>query len=397
MDQNATPLPRGFRVAGVHCGIKQRSDALDLSLVLAEREVVAAGVYTQNRVVAAPVAWDRDITPSDRVRAVLINSGNANACTGERGATDTAAMAAETARAIGASAEQVLILSTGIIGEYLPMEAIRAGIPMAVAEAASDEPSLLQAARAIMTTDRVPKVSHRSFPVGDRSVQLTGIAKGAGMIGPRMATMLAVIMTDAALTPQAAQRFLCSAVERSFNCISVEGHTSTNDTVLLLASGEIPLDSGAQARFADELEELAIDLAKRIPADGEGATHLITIQVQGAPDERAARQVARTIADSPLVKTAITGGDPNWGRIVSAAGYAGVPFPPDRLRLSVNGVALFAKGVPLEFDAAALSQSMRRAFDVRIELELGMGEASCTFWTSDLTHEYITINAEYHT
>ncbi len=397
MDQNATPLPRGFRVAGVHCGIKQRSDALDLSLVLAEREVVAAGVYTRNRVVAAPVAWDRDITPSDRVRAVLINSGNANACTGERGAADTAAMAAETARAIGASAEQVLILSTGIIGEYLPMEAIRAGIPMAVAEAASDEPSLLQAARAIMTTDRVPKVSHRSFSVGDRSVQLTGIAKGAGMIGPRMATMLAVIMTDAALTPQAAQRFLRSAVERSFNCISVEGHTSTNDTVLLLASGEIPLDSGAQARFADELEELAIDLAKRIPADGEGATHLITIQVQGAPDERAARQVARTIADSPLVKTAITGADPNWGRIVSAAGYAGVPFPPERLRLSINGVALFAKGVPLEFDAAALSQSMRRAFDVRIELELGMGEASCTFWTSDLTHEYITINAEYHT
>ncbi len=397
MDQNSTPLPRGFRVAGVHCGIKQRADALDLSLVLSEREVVAAGVYTQNLIVAAPVAWDRDITPSDRVRAVLINSGNANACTGKRGAADTAAMAAETARAIGASAEQVLILSTGIIGEYLPMEAIRAGIPVAVAQAGSDEPSLLQAARAIMTTDRVPKVSHRSFSVGDRSVQLTGIAKGAGMIGPRMATMLAVIMTDAALAPEAAQRFLRSAVERSFNCISVEGHTSTNDTVLLLASGEIPLDSGAQSRFADELEELAIDLAKRIPADGEGATHLITIQVQGAPDEGAARQVARTIADSPLVKTAITGADPNWGRIVSAAGYAGVPFPPERLRLSINGVALFAKGVPLEFDATALSESMRRAFDVRIELELGMGEASCTFWTSDLTHEYITINAEYHT
>ncbi len=396
MESGEIRPPAHFRAGGIHCGIKP--EALDLAVVWSESDVVAAGVYTQNRVVAAPVRWCRQRTPSDRVRAVVINSGNANACTGERGAADTETMARWTAEAVGAQPEQVLVMSTGIIGEFLPMAALEEGIPRAVAESRSDAAALGQAARAILTTDRVTKTAHREVTLGDRRVMLTGMAKGAGMIGPRMATMLAVILTDAKLSPETAQRLLRTAVDRSFHCISVDGHTSTNDSVVLLASGNVEV-SGAheEALVGEALETLAIDLAKQIPADGEGATHLVTIRVTGAPDREAAHQVARTIADSPLVKTAMTGADPNWGRIVSAAGYAGVPLDPDRLKLRLCGVPVFEGGVPLEFDEVALRGVMRESFELPVELDLGMGKADCTFWTSDLTHEYITINAEYHT
>ncbi len=396
MESGEIRPPAHFRAGGIHCGIKP--EALDLAVVWSESDVVAAGVYTQNRVVAAPVRWCRQRTPSDRVRAVVINSGNANACTGERGTADTETMARWTAEAVGAQPEQVLVMSTGIIGEFLPMAALEEGIPRAVAESRSDAAALGQAARAILTTDRVTKTAHREVTLGDRRVMLTGMAKGAGMIGPRMATMLAVILTDAKLSPETAQRLLRTAVDRSFHCISVDGHTSTNDSVVLLAAGDVEV-SGAheEALVGEALETLAIDLAKQIPADGEGATHLVTIRVTGAPDREAAHQVARTIADSPLVKTAMTGADPNWGRIVSAAGYAGVPLDPDRLKLRLCGVPVFEGGVPLEFDEVALRGVMRESFELPVELNLGMGKADCTFWTSDLTHEYITINAEYHT
>ncbi len=396
MESGGIRPPAPFRAAGVHCGIKP--EALDLAVVWSESDLVAAGVYTQNRVVAAPVQWCRQRTPSDHVRAIVINSGNANACTGERGAADTETMARWTAEAIGAQPEQVLVMSTGIIGEFLPMAALEEGIPRAVAESRSDAAALEEAARAILTTDRVIKTAHREVTLGDRRVALTGIAKGAGMIGPRMATMLAVILTDAKLSLESAQRLLRAAVDRSFHCISVEGHTSTNDSVVLLASGDVEVcDSEEELILGDALTALSVDLAKQIPADGEGATHLVTIRVTGAPDEKAAFRVARTIADSPLVKTAMTGADPNWGRIVSAAGYAGVPLDPDRLKLRLCGVPVFEGGMPIEFDEVALRGVMRESFELPVELDLGMGKADCTFWTSDLTHEYITINAEYHT
>ena len=396
MDSGEIRPPARFRAGGIHCGIKP--EAPDLAIVWSESDLVAAGVYTQNRVVAAPVLWCRERTPSDRVRAVVINSGNANACTGERGAADTETMARWTAEAIGAQPEQVLVMSTGIIGEFLPMAALEKGIPHAVTESRSDAAALGQAARAILTTDRVTKTAHREVTLGDRRVLLTGMAKGAGMIGPRMATMLAVILTDARLSPEAAQRLLRDAVDQSFHCISVDGHTSTNDSVVLLASGDVEV-SGAheEALVGEALEALTVDLAKQIPADGEGATHLVTIRVTGALDKEAAHRVARTIAGSPLVKTAMTGADPNWGRIVSAAGYAGVPLDPDRLKLRLCGVPVFEGGMPIEFDEVALRGVMRESFELPVELDLGMGKGDCTFWTSDLTHEYITINAEYHT
>ncbi len=391
-------LPQGFSFGGVRCGIKQDVEALDLSLIRSDDDVVAAGVYTRNLIVAAPVEWDRRITPSRSVRGVLVNSGNANACTGERGMADTVRMAEGTAAAMGVRADQVLVMSTGIIGEFLPLEKIEAGIPRVVECSAGDCESLVAAARGMMTTDRREKLAGRVVSVGSQSASVVGIAKGAGMIGPRMATMLAVIMTDAALSLESAQRILAAVADRSFNCISVEGHTSTNDTVLLLSSGKVATaGDGDEALVADAIEQVAIELAKQIPSDGEGASHLITIAVEGASDFGAARKVARTVADSPLVKTAVTGADPNWGRIVSAAGYAGVPFDPAKLTLRLNGVELFAGGVPVRFDAPTLSRIMRDSFETRIELDLHAGDSACTFWTSDLTHEYITINAEYHT
>ncbi len=391
-------LPAGFRAAGVACGIKS-SGGRDLALIVADRPATAAGVYTQNRYRAAPVEWDAAITPSGGVRAVVVNSGNANACTGTRGWQDVREMAALTADRIGAAAEQVLVLSTGIIGEFLPMESVRSGIEAAAAGLCDRPQSFFDAADAMMTTDRVRKVASAQVAIADTSARFVGLAKGAGMIAPRMGTMLAVIATDLSLGPEQADRMLRQAVDRSFNCISVDGHTSTNDTVLLLASGA----AGRSVEAADEpavqqaLDELCVDLARRIPADGEGASHLIAIAVRGCRSGADARRIARTVADSPLVKTAVAGADPNWGRITSAAGYSGVPFDPNRLILSVCGTRLFAQGGPVDFDAAALQQVMRDRFEIEIDIDIQEGSASCRFWASDLTHDYVTINAEYHT
>jgi len=396
----AIRVPKGFRLAGVYCGIKSRSQKRDLTLVVSDAPAVAAGVYTQNLVYAAPVALDRERTPSDRIRAVVVNSGNANACTGDRGLQDARQMARLAAARCGAEEDQALVLSTGIIGEYLPMDKIAQGIEAASAQLGSDEDSLIAAAQGMITTDTVHKIAGRTLSLSRGEVQITGMTKGAAMIGPNMATMLGLLMTDAALDPNAAQAQLAEAVDQSFNCISVEGHMSTNDTVLLLANGAAdprPLVRRDLAAFSQALCEVCVELAKAIPADGEGASHLITIEVSGSPSRTAARQIAKTVAESALVKTAIAGADPNWGRIVSAAGYAGVPFDPAGVSLRLNGFLLYQAGTPVAFDPKAAAQSIRENRDTLIQLDLSEGEAAVRFWTTDLTVDYVRLNADYHT
>jgi len=396
----AIRVPKGFLLAGVHCGLKRDLRKQDLTLVVSEGPAVAVGVYTQNLVYAAPVALDRGRTPSDRIRAVVCNSGNANACTGERGLRDAREMGRLAAEACGAQEDQALVLSTGVIGHYMPMEMIARGIQAAAAQLGSDEETLVSAARGMMTTDTVHKLAGRTFSLKRREIQITGMVKGAAMMGPNLATMLGIILTDAVLDLPSAQAALTTAVADSFNCINVDGHMSTNDTVLLLASGAAggaPLGGDDLAAFGQQLNEVSAELARAIPADGEGASHLITIEVSGCASREDALQIGRTIANSPLVKTAIYGADPNWGRIVSAAGYAGVHFDPNRIALHLNGHLLYQGGSPAEFDSKAVSDSIRNSRDTTIHLQLGEGHAKGRFWTTDLTVEYVRLNADYHT
>jgi glutamate N-acetyltransferase / amino-acid N-acetyltransferase len=393
-------VPTGFRFAGVYCGVKRNPSRQDLSLVVSDVPAVAAGVYTQNLVFAAPVALDRSRTPGSGFRAIVVNSGNANACTGERGLADAREMARLAAATCGAAGESALVLSTGVIGEFLPLPKIAEGIAAAAKQLASDEAALVAAARGMMTTDTVHKLAGRTLSLSGRTIQLTGMAKGAAMIGPRMATMLGLILTDAPLTAEAAQQSLSAVVDDTFNCISVEGHMSTNDTVLLVANGAAggaPLAGADLAAFQQALHEVCGELARAIPADGEGATHLVMIEVSGCADVESARRIAKTVAESSLVKTAIAGGDPNWGRIVSAAGYAGVPFDPLGVELNLNGFLLYREGAPTAFDAAAVSASIRAERDTIITLRFSEGDARVRFWTTDLTAEYVRLNADYHT
>jgi glutamate N-acetyltransferase / amino-acid N-acetyltransferase len=396
----AIRVPKGFLLAGVHCGLKRDLRKQDLTLVVSEGPAVAVGVYTQNLVFAAPVALDRSRTPSDKIRVIVCNSGNANACTGERGLRDAHEMARLAAEACGAQEDQALVLSTGVIGHYMPMEMIARGIQSASAQLGSDEEALISSARGMMTTDTVHKLAGRTFSLKRREIQITGMVKGAAMMGPNLATMLGVILTDAVLDLPSAQAALATAVADSFNCINVDGHMSTNDTVLLLANGAAgggPLSGDDLAAFGQQLNEVSAELARAIPADGEGASHLLTIEVSGCTTREDALQIGRTIANSPLVKTAIYGADPNWGRIVSAAGYAGVRFDPNRITLHLNGHLLYQGGSPAEFNSKAVSDSIRNSRDTYIQLQLGEGNAKGRFWTTDLTVEYVRLNADYHT
>jgi glutamate N-acetyltransferase/amino-acid N-acetyltransferase len=398
-------LPRGFRMSGVHAGLKRNASREDVSLVVSEQPAIAAGVYTTNLVYAAPVAYDRGLTPGRGFRGVAINSGNANACTGARGLADARSMAEAAARCIGARGEQVLVLSTGIIGEFLPLEKIVAGLGAAAARLGSDEQAIVTAGRGMLTTDTRPKfagceVAGTASSVGGAVPRVFGMAKGAAMIGPRLATMLGIVLTDAVVEPADAQAVLREAAECSFNCVSVDGHMSTNDTVLLLANGAAggePLRGAGLEAFGRAVTAVCESLAREIADDGEGATHVLRIEVRGCATREDARQIARTVADSPLVKTAVCGADPNWGRIVSAAGYSGVRFDPDRLRLHVNGTLLFERGSPVAFDADAVSASIRAARETLIELDLDEGPAAIRFFSSDLTAEYVHLNADYHT
>ena len=393
-------VPKGFLLAGVHSRIKRDPHKQDLTLVMSEIPASAAGVYTQNHVCAAPVILDRSRTPSDRIRAVVICSGVANACTGDRGLRDAEKMAQLAAAACAAEADQALVLSTGVIGSFLPMDRVEQGISAAAVKLGRSESSLISAARGMLTTDTIHKLAGRTISIGGRDIQITGMAKGAAMMGPNMATMLALVMTDAALTPAAAQKALSTATNDSFNCMSVDGHMSTNDTVLLLANGAADGDPPAGddlAVFQKALDEVCVDLAKAIAGDGEGATHLVTIDITGCATRESALEIAKTVANSPLVKTALHGADPNWGRIVSAAGYANVPFDPQGVTLRLNGFLLYEKGAPVEFDGKTVSQSIRDNRDTLIQLQFSEGTAERRFWTTDLTAEYVRLNADYHT
>lgn len=392
-------LPKGFRYSGVTAGVKA-SGKKDVALIVSDDGAAAAGVYTQNIVRASSIDWNVAITPSDQLRAIVVNSGNANACTGDEGVSNNRQMAAATSAALGVTPEQVAVLSTGVIGVQLPMEKIENGIQEAVSGLADGEADFRAASEAITTTDKSPKTAQATVTVGGESITIAAMAKGAGMIGPRMATMLGVVMTDAKITPEVAQKVLDTAVAASFNRISVEGHMSTNDAVLLMASGKsgVQISSDADVKqLSAAITEVCIELAKLIPADGEGATHLIQIDVQGTETDDAADQIARTVAASALVKTAVTGNDPNWGRIVSAVGYAGVALQAEQINLKLNGFELFSAGQPVAFEAAEVSKSIGDNFETQIELSVGTGSGKAMHWTSDLTVEYVRFNSEYTT
>jgi len=395
----------GFRAAGVACGLKKAPGALDLALIAADTPCVAAGVFTTNYVKAAPVLLDQErlATNASGIRAVVINAGVANACTGAQGMKDAEQTAAVVAGEIGGAPGDVLMMSTGVIGVPLPLDKIAQGVKAAAAALRPD--GWPDAAQAIMTTDTRPKMAAVKVQSNGGSYTVAGIAKGAGMIAPNMATMLCVVVTDAALEPPALQTALIAAATASFNQIVVDGDMSTNDTVLLLANGasgvRVEADEALWA-FRDALRQVCVALAKAIVRDGEGVTRFLTLRVTGAPDVRSARRVANTIATSPLVKTAFYGGDANWGRILAAAGRAGVPLEADKLALwfapgeegQDDGLQLVAGGAPTDYAEAAATDIVRQPA-VRVRLDLGLGDAEATVWTCDLSHDYVTINGSY--
>lgn len=410
--------PSGFRGGGVHAGIKQRKTN-DVGVLVADAAVPAAAVFTSNAVLAAPVEIGREHVASGRLRAVVVNSGNANACTGMRGRRDAIRMCMLTARLVGCEPGQVLPSSTGIIGHPLPMEKVDAGIRAAAADLGSDRDHADAFNDAILTTDTKRKFAFARFKLGRAMATLTGICKGAGMIGPRLvgpgrdglrlgntpprrggqATMLAYLLTDAAVPGRQLQGILEAACDLSFNNVTIDNHTSTNDTAVVLASGRSGgkvSDRKSLLTFAAAMEEVTRSLAQQIAADGEGATKLVTVQVRRAVDDAEARLIARTIADSPLVKCALHGNDPNWGRIISAAGYCGARFAPERAALKLQGTTVFRNGTPRSFDANAVSRAMA-APGLKIDLDCGLGDGQATVWTCDFSREYVAINADYHT
>ena len=384
---------RGFQAAGVACGLKPKG-ALDLALVVSDSDCACAGMFTTNRVQAAPVLYDQSVLARNKtaIRAVVANSGCANACTGDAGLADTRMTAEATAQSLGCRTDQVLVLSTGVIGQRLDMSKLRAGI--ALAGTRLDYEGGAEAARAIMTTDTRSKVS----VAAQSYYTIGGMAKGSGMIHPNMATMLSVITTDAKIEPALLDGALRAAVRQSFNRITVDGDMSTNDTVLVLANGA----AGREIRdseikeFTEALTAVCTDLAKQLVRDGEGATKFVEIRVTSAPDETEGARVAKAIAHSPLVKTAIYGGDANWGRVVAAAGYSGVAVDPSMVKLWFGEVNVYSNGTPTEFDEADSTRAIAGG-DVFIRIDLGMGNAEATVWTCDLSHDYVTINGKYRT
>ena len=393
--------PCGFRAAATAAGIKKGDGALDLALIFSDaRDTAAAATFTTNRVAAAPVELSRQNLRASRgrARAVVVNSGNANACTGAEGlraARDTARVAA---KLLGVSPHQVLVASTGVIGVPLKLDAILDRLPDLSRSLSTEIGDAV--ARAIMTTDTFPKSAVLGSRLDGKPVRLAGVAKGSGMIHPRMATMLSFITTDAAIAPRALQKMLRAAVDASFNRLTVDGDTSTNDTVVVLASGLsgvwVGPGTGSAAAFAAGLAALCQTLARMIAKDGEGATKLVTVEVHGAKTAADADLIARAIANSPSVKTAVAGSDPNWGRIICAAGYSGGDLDPAKVDIRVNDFVLCRRGLDAGFDEAAASRQLAEK-ELTIRLDLHRGKASARIWTCDLTHDYITINASYRT
>ena len=392
---------RGFRAAGVRAGLKA-SGKPDLALVVNDGPLdTAAGVFTTNRVVAAPVVWSRRLLTGQEggqpghARAVVLNSGSANACTGEQGLRDTEATAARAAGLLRTEPGQVLICSTGVIGERIDMPVLLEGIDVAALALADTPRAGTDAATAIMTTDTVSKEDVLTVGTGEKGWTIGGMIKGVGMLAPGLATMLAVITTDAVLTPREAQDALASVTARTVNRINSDGCMSTNDTVLLLASGASGV-TPSRAEFDEALTDVMGRLGRRLVADAEGATHDIAITVSGAVSEAAAEAAARTVSSSNLLKCAVAGADPNWGRVLSQLGTVPedvCPFNPDEVDVTINGVTIFRHGAP-DQDRDLVDMSPR---ETRIDIALSAGQAEATVWTNDLTHGYVTINADYTT
>ncbi len=394
------PQVPGFRAIGLHCGVKA-SGKPDLALIVSDRPASVAGVFTKSTVVGAPVEWCREHVRNGVARAIVVNSGVSNVAMGARGRRDAAEMASRAASAIGAKPDEVLVASTGVIGEPLPMPAIRRGIQTAAAKL--DPTGLESAAEAIRTTDTFAKTAIATARVDGRTVTVAGIAKGSGMIEPNMATMLAFILTDASVAPAHLRRVLKAAADCSFNCLTIDGETSTSDTVLVLANGEAGnrtirnAQSPGAAVFAAAVEQVSVSLTRKLARDGEGATKLVTVRVTGAANRAEADRAARRIANSLLVKTAIFGGDGNWGRILQTVGAGQVRIALDRAEIKLGGIAVFRAGASTGPAARRRSAARLKADEVELCVELGAGRASAHIWTCDLSYDYVKINAEYTT
>ncbi len=394
--------PIGFRAAGVYTGIKRRHTN-DVGLLICDSPASAAALFTTNKVFAAPVKIGRQHVASGKLRGVVLNSGNANACTGKQGEKDALRMCDLAAKVANAGRTDFLPSSTGIIGHHLPMEKVEHGILEASKNLGNSAEHALAFNDAILTTDTKRKVAAVQLKVGKNRIVLAGISKGAGMIGPRLgppqATMLAYLTTDAQVAPTLLKKLMQQAADLSFNSVTIDDHASTNDTALILASGAsgVRITSPRDTKlFADALVDVCESLAYQIAADGEGATKVICIKVDKAKSDADAKAIARAIANSPLVKCAMNGNDPNWGRIVSAAGMAGVAFNPDKCALKLSATPVFRKGTPVAFNPKLVSESLKSP-EVWVHLTCNLGSGAATIWTCDLSKEYVTINADYHT
>ena len=396
IERTGATAAAGFLAAGVACGVRYEGRR-DLGLLYAEEAGSAAAVVlTTNVVKAAPLLVTREAVEGGNVRAVVVNSGVANAATGERGLEDARSMQALAAAELGLESEEVAVASTGVIGEHLPMDRVEAGIKEAAASLSSDGSPF---AEAILTTDTRTKEAVATVEVGGEVVTVGGVAKGSGMIHPNMATMLAFVTTDAAVEEECLQNALNGAAERTFNRITVDGDTSTNDMVLLMANGAarnepITQSSPDYPAFEEAVEAVMRELAKEIARDGEGATKLIEVVVEGAKDEASAAALAKAVVGSSLVKTAAYGEDANWGRVLAAMGYAGVQFDPEDVEIHFGPVKVFEKGEPIAHDAAEANATLA-GDEVVITARLGEGEGSASAWGCDLTHEYVEINGSY--
>ena len=394
---------KGFLAAGISAGIKG-TDRKDMAMIFSETPCTCAGVYTTNLVKAAPVKWDRAVTSSGNpVRAVVVNSGVANACTGKEGLESCRRMAEKAAMSLGLKTEEVLVASTGVIGRQLPMDKIEAGAAGLAGRLGSDRQSAFDAATAIMTTDTKQKETAYEFVLGGATVHIAGICKGSGMIHPNMCTMLCFITTDASITHECLQEALSDSVEDTFNMISVDGDTSTNDTVLVLANGQAgnpAIESRGEdwEAFREALGQVMLDLSKKIAGDGEGCTCLLTATVSGAKDKAAAKTIAKSVVCSSLTKAAVFGHDANWGRILCAMGYSGAGFDPDLVDITVSGKAgslqLVAGGMAADYSEEKATQILSGE-EVNLVMELHQGDASATAYGCDLTYDYVRINGDY--
>lgn len=397
-DTQGVTFAKGFTATGVKAGIK-KSGNLDVAVIYTKTQAVVAGTFTQNKVAAAPVYVSKEVVATGTAHAIVANAGCANACTGQQGLDDAHKMAQIAADELGVNADDVIVGSTGVIGVNLPMDKLEAGIKDAVANLSADGSD--NAGRAIITTDTHSKSVTCEFELSGKTVRMGAIAKGSGMIRPNMATMLCYITTDIAIDQALLQKAVSGCVEKSFNMISVDGDMSTNDMVIVLANGEannekITEENADYQIFFDKLMMLCTELAKQIAADGEGASKFLTINVKGAKSFADAKTVGMAIANSPLVKTAFFGEDPNWGRVICAVGYSGADMVPEKTVVKFGGITIFANGTGATYDEKALAHVMKEK-DIVIDIELNMGQEDATVWSCDLSYEYVKINGEYHT